>query len=63
MALSAAAPALINRAARENDRGVAFGIWSFYMPLGMASMVALSPALMAATGGWRGLWAINGASG
>ena len=58
IALIAAAPALIVRAARDADRGVAFGIWSFYMPFGMAAMVALSPLLMA--GGWRGLWTING---
>ena len=58
IALIAAAPALVVRAARSADRGVAFGIWSFYMPFGMAAMVALSPMLMA--GGWRGLWTING---
>lgn len=58
IALIAAAPALIVRAARDADRGIAFGIWSFYMPFGMAAMVALSPLLMA--GGWRGLWTING---
>ena len=58
IALITAAPALVIRAARDADRGVAFGIWSFYMPFGMAAMVALSPLLMAS--GWRGLWTING---
>ena len=55
------APVLVARSASPADRPIAFGIWSFYMPFGMAAMVALSPLLMAATGGWRGLWLINAA--
>jgi len=61
IAVIAAAPVLIARAASDRHRPLAFGVWSFYMPFGMASMVALSPFLIAGTGGWRGLWLINGA--
>jgi cyanate permease len=60
IAVISAAPVLIARAASDRHRPIAFGVWSFYMPFGMASMVALSPFLIAATGGWRGLWVING---
>lgn len=61
IATISAGPVLIARATADADRAVAFGIWSVYMPVGMASMVALSPFLIALTGGWRGLWVINGA--
>lgn len=60
IAVISAAPVLIARAASDRHRPIAFGVWSFYMPFGMASMVALSPFLIAATGGWRGMWVING---
>lgn len=60
IAVISAAPVLIARAASDRHRPIAFGVWSFYMPFGMASMVALSPFLIAGTGGWRGLWVING---
>ncbi|MGB0629812.1 MAG: CynX/NimT family MFS transporter [Alphaproteobacteria bacterium] len=59
IAVISAAPVLIARAAVENDRPVAFGVWSFYMPFGMAAMVALSPYLIDALSGWRGLWVFN----
>ena len=61
IAVISTGPALIARAAEDRHRPMAFGVWSFYMPFGMASMVALSPVLISATGGWRGLWVINGA--
>lgn len=61
IAVISAAPVLIARAASDRHRPIAFGVWSFYMPFGMASMVALSPFLIAVTGGWRGMWVINGA--
>lgn len=60
IAVISTAPVLIARAASDRHRPIAFGIWSFYMPFGMASMVALSPFLIAGAGGWRGLWMING---
>ena len=61
IAVISAAPVLIARAAAVADRPIAFSVWSIYMPLGMASMVALSPVLMAAFSGWRGIWLVNGA--
>lgn len=61
IAIISTGPALISRAVSDQHRAMAFGVWSFYMPFGMASMVALSPILISATGGWRGLWVINGA--
>ena len=61
IAVISAAPVLIARAATDRDRPVAFGVWSFYMPFGMAAMVALSPLLISAFGSWRGLWVFNAA--
>lgn len=61
IAIISTGPALITRAVTDRHRAVAFGVWSFYMPFGMATMVALSPFLISASGGWRGLWLINGA--
>lgn len=61
IAVISAAPVLIARAAAEKDRPIAFGVWSFYMPFGMAAMVALSPFLIGALSGWRGLWLFNAA--
>ena len=61
IAVVTAAPVMVSRSAAAKDRAAAFGIWSFYMPLGMSSMIALSPLVMGATGGWRGLWLLNGA--
>ena len=60
IAVISTGPALITRAVTDRHRSIAFGVWAFYMPFGMASMVALSPILIATTGGWRGLWIING---
>jgi len=60
IAVISTGPALITRAVADRHRAMAFGVWSFYMPFGMASMVALSPVLISATGSWRGLWIING---
>lgn len=61
IAVISAAPVLIARAALDRDRPIAFGVWSFYMPFGMAAMVALSPLLISVLGGWRGLWVFNAA--
>ena len=60
IAVITVAPMLIARATSESDRDMGFGVWSFYMPVGMASMVALSPFLIRFSGGWQGLWIING---
>ncbi|HEX6979261.1 MAG TPA: MFS transporter [Alphaproteobacteria bacterium] len=53
-----AAPGLIVRAAAPQDLKLAFGAWGAYMPAGTATMMALSPLLLAPFG-WRGLWVAN----
>ena len=58
MMVVVAAPNLIMRAARPGDLKLAFGAWGAYMPAGTATMMALSPLLIAPFG-WRGLWIAN----
>lgn len=53
------APALIFRLTRPADRGLAFGLWSCFMPFGTAVMMLGAPFLLAHIG-WRGTWAFNG---
>lgn len=50
-----AAPALLRRIVVEGDRDFVFGLWSTYMPAGMAI------ALICGTGlaGWRSFWLVN----
>jgi MFS family permease len=49
------APALIAAATAPERRGIAFGLWSTYMPFGVAWIVASSPSLLERFG-WRGVW-------
>jgi MFS family permease len=58
MMVVVAAPNLILRAASPGDLKLAFGAWGSYMPAGTATMMALSPLLLAPFG-WRGLWIAN----
>jgi DHA1 family inner membrane transport protein len=53
--VSVAAPALLQRIAAAGDRDLAFGIWSAYMPAGMAIALLLGAALA----GWRPFWIGN----
>jgi MFS family permease len=53
------APSLIFQLARPSDLGVAFGLWSCFMPVGTSAMMLASPALLSLFG-WRGVWACNG---
>ena len=53
--IMAAAPSLIGEAAAPGDRGLALGVWSTFMPVGIAGMVVASPPVLEAFG-WRGLW-------
>jgi len=53
--VSVAAPALLQRIAAARDRDLAFGIWSAYMPAGMAIALLLGAALA----GWRPFWVAN----
>ncbi len=55
-----AGPTLIGAFCRERDRSIALGLWAFYMPVGLAGMVVISPVMIEAAS-WRGLWQFNGA--
>jgi MFS family permease len=59
-AVFVAAPSMILRATAPRHQRLAFGIWSGYMPAGVAIMILISPAAIALVG-WRGLWWLNGA--
>jgi cyanate permease len=54
--VSVSAAALLFAAAAAEDRKLALGIWSAYLPFGFAVTVLAAPALLASVG-WRGLWA------
>lgn len=56
--IAVASPRLIVSAARPRDYGLALGIWSIYMPCGMALAMVLAP-LFLETVGWRGFWLAN----
>ena len=58
IAVLAAGPALIAGFAAPRDRGLALGIWAFYMPVGLGGMILISPAFIDLVG-WRGLWLLN----
>lgn len=61
ISIMAAAPSLITEAARPEDRGVALGLWSTFMPAGIAAMLVVSPPVLGAFG-WRGLWLAGAAA-
>lgn len=52
-----AAPALLQRIVIPKDRDFVFGLWSTYMPAGMALAILCG----AAVEGWRGFWLLNAA--
>ena len=54
-----AGPTAIGAFCRERDRPMALGLWAFYMPVGLAGMVTISPVMIEAAS-WRGLWQLNG---
>ena len=54
-AIVASVPKITVDAARPEDRELALGIWSAYMPAGMALAMVVAPFL-AEPLGWRGLW-------
>ena len=57
-----AGPTVIGAFCRERDRPMALGLWAFYMPVGLAGMTVISPAMIEAAS-WRGLWQLNGLLG
>ena len=59
--IAAAAPKMVFDAASPGDRNLALGIWSAYMPAGMAIAMAVAPFL-AESLGWRGLWWLSAAA-
>ena len=54
-AIVSSAPKITFDAARPGDRNLALGIWSGYMPGGMALAMVVAPFLAEALG-WRSLW-------
>lgn len=55
---AAAIPTLIVRTVHPGQLRMAMGIWSGYIPAGMAMMMVLAPFFIRAFG-WRGLWVSN----
>lgn len=55
VAVIVSAPALIASVTAPAQRGIAFGLWSSYMPTGGALAIAFTP-LTLAIGGWRAMW-------
>ncbi len=59
IAVLAAGPSIVDALSAPRDRAMTLGVWSFYMPVGLATMVLASPPVVDAVG-WRGLWLLNG---
>ena len=55
LSIVVSAPALIAAAAAPGRRGIAFGLWAAYLPLGVSAVIASSPPLLASHG-WRAVW-------
>jgi predicted MFS family arabinose efflux permease len=53
-------PPLIASLTVPADRRIALGLWSSYMPLGIASALVSAPWIIAAGGSWRVLWIVAG---
>ena len=60
IAVAVSAPKIISGAARPGDVPLAIGIWSTFMPMGMAIIMVLSPFMLDGIG-WQGLWLVNAA--
>ena len=54
--LSVMAPAAITAWFPAGKRGLALGIWGFWVPFANVVAFNVSPALSAALGGWRSVW-------
>ena len=55
LAVVVSAPGLIAAASAPARRGIAFGLWSTYLPFGVSLVIATSPPLLERFG-WRGVW-------
>ena len=62
LAVVVSAPALIVAATAPKGRGMAFGLWATYLPLGVSAVIAASPLLLADFG-WRAMWLAVAAAG
>jgi len=60
VSIAVAAPRMIVGASRQQDFGLALGLWSVYMPTGIALGMLLTPLLLTDLG-WRQLWFANAA--
>ena len=60
VAVTVSAPKIISGAARPSDVPFAIGIWSTFMPMGMAIIMVLSPFMLDGIG-WQGMWLVNAA--
>lgn len=58
-AVVVAAPTLILGATTPANQKLTMGLWSCYMPAGIALMMVMAPPLLDLLG-WRGLWIVNG---
>ncbi len=59
--VAVAAPKIIVDATRPADRDIALGIWSVFMPAGMALAMLATPLLLGGIG-WRGVWLVSAAA-
>ena len=57
-AIAVTAPKIVVDASGPHDRDLALGIWSTYMPAGMALAMLITPFLIDPIG-WRGIWLIG----
>jgi CP family cyanate transporter-like MFS transporter len=57
LAVVVSAPSLIAAASALDRRGLAFGLWSTYLPFGVSLVIASSPLLLPGFG-WRGVWVL-----
>lgn len=56
-----AVPGLLVAVVRPADARLAFAVWGAWVPLGIALMMVVSPAVIGWTG-WRGLWLVAAAA-
>lgn len=58
LGLMVSVPSLMLQAATARQQSFVLGLWSARMPVGMALMIVVSPALLIEIG-WRGIWHVN----
>lgn len=58
LGLMVSVPSLMLQAATTRQQSFVLGLWSARMPVGMALMIVVSPALLIEIG-WRGIWHVN----